>query len=117
MYSRFSNLKISYKLTVVVILTIVLTIALYGTYFDHYLKKSFYDNTKKRMQYATEKVYFDLVGLQSELYKNINYLQEDESFLASVSFINNYGDKNNYNPALIDEEKKALLNHLLSTAK
>ncbi|MCD6259725.1 MAG: EAL domain-containing protein [Helicobacteraceae bacterium] len=117
MYSRFSNLKLSYKLTVVVILTIVLSIALYGTYFDHYLKKSFYENTKKRMQYATEKIYFDLIELQGELYKNINYLQEDESFLASINFINSYGDKNNYNTSLIDEEKKVLLNHLLNTAK
>ena len=117
MYSRFSNLKLSYKLTVVVILTIVLTIALYGTYFDMHLKKSFYENTKKRMQYATEKIYFDLVQLQGELYKNTNYFQEDESFLASLSFINTYSDKNNYNAPLIDEEKKILLNHLLHTSK
>lgn len=117
MSNRFSNLKLSYKLTIVVILAIVLSIALYGTYFDLHLKKSFYENTKKRMQYATDKVYFDLIELQSELYQNSNYLQNDESFLASLGFINSYGDKNNYNPFLIDEEKKALLDHLLNSAK
>lgn len=117
MYNRFSNLKLSYKLTVVMVLAIVLSVALYGAYFDRHLKKSFYENTKKRMQYATEKVYYDLIQLRSELYQKTNYLQEDESFLASVNFINSYEDKNNYNAFLIDEEKKALLNHLLSTVK
>ena len=117
MYNRFFNLKLSYKLSIVVILAIVLSIALYGSYFDHHLKKNFEDTTKKKLRYAVEKVYYDLIELRSELYKKANYLQEDPSFLASLNFINDYEDKKNYNAPLIDEEKKALLAYLLGTMK
>ena len=49
--------------------------------------------------------------------EGIGFLKTDEDFMASVELIANYQDKNNYNAALLDEEKKELTNYLLTKVK
>ena len=49
--------------------------------------------------------------------EGIGFLKTDEDVMASVELIANYQDKNNYNAALLDEEKKELTNYLLTKVK
>ena len=116
-FSLFSNLKLSYKLSVAVLLAVVLALALYGGYLYLFLQKNHEKITKEAMAHAISKVESDLQTRLRGTTKGVDFVQNDETVLASLDLINRYGSQKLYNRVLIDEEKKLLLEQLLANLK
>jgi len=97
--------KISF---LVVLVLLVIQITQIVT-FEFFLKKNFEDKNIVKLQNTIGLIRNNIKNTQFELQKGIEFLNNDENILASIYFINNYQDKNNYNSALLDEEKKEYL--------
>lgn len=99
------------------VLAFLFSFAAVGFYFDSFLKQNYLQNTKKRMLHGYQRINANLMNISDELKKGIDFIQTDESFLASIDLINNYQDKENYNAILLDEEKKSIAKQLLDRVK
>lgn len=113
-YKRF---RLTNKLAFLVMIVILTSFGILGFYFDSFLKENDFENTKKRMLHAYSRMAQNLIHTEKELKQGISFIKDDEHLLASVSLINNYQDKENYNAALLDEEKKIIAKALLDRVK
>lgn len=105
------------KLATAVVLTVLAALLAQGLYFDAYLRQSFHALAAQRVQQAFERVQAQISGIEQRLLGGVDFVRNDEPMLASVALINRYQDKANYNPFLIDEEKKTLAEGLLSRVR
>ena len=113
----FRNKGLATRFALWVALLTVLVISSLGIYFDSFLRTSFLENARTRMNYGFERLNFNLGQIESSLREGVAFLHEDELALASVSLINLYEDRDQYNSFLLDEEKKALAKELLNKVK
>ncbi|MCI5190267.1 MAG: HAMP domain-containing protein, partial [Candidatus Electrothrix sp. AS4_5] len=114
---KFKKINLASKLSLLIVLGVLAAVSVLGCYFDSFLEETFLEDAKSRILYGFQRLASDLEKETEELKESISFVQNDESFLASVELINNYQDKNNYNAVLLDEEKKALTQQLLSRVK
>jgi len=113
----YRKIGLNNKLSLFIILIILTSFGVVGVYFDSFLKESHFQNTKKKMHNAYNRMEINLSGAEDKLKKWASFIQEDEYLLASVALIDNYQDKQNYNASLLDEEKKYIASQLLSRVK
>ena len=114
---RSGHFSLMTKLSVLVTFAVLIVLVLLGYYFDSFLKERFQEDTQLRMMRGYERLTHDLKNFERDLRDGIAFIKTDEKTIASIELINNYQDKNNYNAFLIDEEKKALAEELLSRVK
>ncbi|MCI5179665.1 MAG: EAL domain-containing protein [Candidatus Electrothrix sp. AW3_4] len=114
---KFKKINLASKLSLLIVLGVLAAVSVLGCYFDSFLEETFLEDAKSRILYGFQRLASDLEKETEELKESISFVQNDESFLASVELINNYQDQNNYNAVLLDEEKKALTQQLLSRVK
>lgn len=105
------------KISFIVIISIVATMTIIGVYFDFFLKENYEKQTRLKFQFAENRVATDIVKTQNKLNEGIDFIAKDQVLLASISLINNYQNKQNYNAILLDEEKKIIANKLLEKVK
>jgi signal transduction histidine kinase len=111
------NLKLTDKLSFMLVGVIILMLGIIGVYFDMFLKESYLEDTKKRMLHGYDRLVSSLSAMEKELQDGVSFINSDEGMLASIELINNYQDKTNYSAILLDEEKKLIADELLSRAK
>lgn len=116
-FNRMKSLKLTGKLSLLIIFGIIVSTGALGFYFDSFLKTNFLEDATKRILYGFQRLEFDTVAISQELLEGISFIQTDEHFLASIDLINNYQDKDNYNAVLLDEEKKIINRQLLTRVK
>ena len=109
--------QLSNRLALLVTLAVVLTVVALGVYFDVYLRASFLETTRARMQHVYQRLDYNLSHIEEELKEGAAFAAKNEQLIASVELINRYQDKSSYSIALIDEEKKTLTLELLARVK
>jgi diguanylate cyclase (GGDEF)-like protein len=105
------------KLALILVASTAVMFLASGVYFDYFLRENFVKTAHQRIEYAFHRLHIDLGIVESDLKKGIAFIKDDESFLASVELINTYQDKDHYDAILLDEEKKRLVEELLSRVK
>ena len=100
-----------------VLLSVVVAVALYGGYLYLFLQKNHEEQTYERMQHAINKVDTDIQSKIKTLNQGVEFVEKDETVLASLDLIGRYGTQELYNSVLVDEEKKSLLEQLLANLK
>ncbi|PLA74624.1 hypothetical protein CYQ88_04750 [Hydrogenovibrio sp. SC-1] len=105
------------KISFIVLISIVATMGIIGVYFDFFLKENYEKQTRLKFLYAENRVATDIVNTQTKLEEGIDYISKDQALQASISLVNNYQDKQNYNAILLDEEKKIIAELLLEKVK
>lgn len=105
------------KLALLVTLTVVVALVTLGVCFDLFLRDSFLQGTRVRMQHGYQRLSYNLNRIEEALKKGTALAAGTESLIASVELINRYQNKADYNTFLIDEEKKALALELLQRVK
>lgn len=113
----YRSLKLRGKLAFILIAAIITLSVIIGLYFDYFLRDNFAKTAQERIDYAFHRFNIDLQKTESELKKGIAFIKDDEALLASIELINTYQDKADYNAVLLDEEKKHLVEELLSRVK
>lgn len=111
------NLKLTTKISVITVFLITVSIVVLGFNFDTFLKDNYFERAKEQISYAKDIVAIDFKSAEEELKTGIEFMQRDNSIIASVDLINNYQNKDNYNSALLDEEKKDITRDLLEKVK
>lgn len=111
------NLKLSFKLSFLVLSLLLVSIVSLWIYFDNFLKNSYFLQAQKRVDYAFERLSSDMYKISQNLQNGVAFIDHDEAFISSVELINNYQDKQKYNSALLDEEKKSIADTLLQKVK
>ncbi|MEY3447145.1 MAG: hypothetical protein RIR45_1900 [Pseudomonadota bacterium] len=117
MKHRLLRNRLSAKLSLLVTLTILLVVLALGVNFEAFLRQSFLESTRVRMQHTFERLDANLGQIESDLKVGVAFASQEESLVASIELINQYQDKANYNEALIDEEKKTLALEVLERVK
>ena len=97
--------NITNKLATIIIAGIVSFAICLGIYFDNYLKDTYYEEAKKKIEYGFSRLILEVQKIESNLKSGISFVQNDEAFIASIDLVNSYQDKNNYNEILLDEDK------------
>ena len=100
-----------------VTLAVMLALLALGVNFEMFLRQSFLDNTRARMQRVYQRLNSNLEKIESEQGKRLEFFAQDESLIASIDLINQYQVKTRYNYALFDEEKKSLAQKTLERVK
>lgn len=108
---------LTFKLSLLATLAVMLSVVAMGVYFDSFLRESFLEGTRVRMQHAYQRLDYNLNRIEGAVKKGAAYAAKDEQLIASIDLINRYQDKANYNTPLIDEEKKTLALELLNRVK
>ena len=111
------NFSLTDKLSLLLIVIIVLSSVALGFYFDTFLKDNYFQTTQKRMYHGFHRMSSDLSKITDDLSRGTDFIQSDESILASIDLVNNYQDKMHYNAILLDEEKKSIAELLLTKVK
>lgn len=111
------KLNILNKLSITIIAGIASFAIILGIYFDGYLKEVYFKQTKKKMEQGFSKLAWDVQKIESNLKSGISFVQNDETFIASIDLVNSYQNKNDYNNVLIDEEKKIIASKMLDKVK
>jgi diguanylate cyclase (GGDEF)-like protein len=111
--SPAKHTRLTVKLAAMVTLVGSLMLIAIGFHFDSFLRASFLESTQTRMQHAFQRLAFNIRSIEEQLKEGVAFIQDDEEMIASINLINTYEDKDNYNPFLIDEEKKLLAGELL----
>ncbi len=113
------NIKFSlvWKITILVVLAVFLSQVVQILSFEYFLKNSYLNRAKIKMNNAINIVKHDMQTTSDKLKKSVKFVDCDESILASIYFVNNYQNKKTYNGYLVDEEKKKILNQLLYRVK
>ena len=114
---KFRGVNLTGKLSLLVVIGVLASVSVLGCYFDSFLEETFLEDAKSRILFGFQRLSTDLKTATEELKEGIFFVKTDENFLASVELINNYQDKNNYNAALLDEEKKVITQQLLNRVK
>ena len=109
--------QLSTRLALLVTLAVVVTVVALGVYFDVFLRASFLETTRARMQHVYQRLDYNLSRIEEELKEGAAFASKNEQLMASVELINRYQDKSSYSVALIDEEKKTLALELLARVK
>ena len=109
--------QLTTKLALLVTLVVVVTVVALGIYFDVFLRESFLESTRVRMQHAYQRLSYNLTRIEGDLKEGAAFAAKDEQLIASVELINRYQDKSRYSIALIDEEKKTLALEMLERVK
>ncbi|MGB3751417.1 MAG: ATP-binding protein [Arcobacteraceae bacterium] len=117
MNNFFIKLRLIKKISFLVVLAIVISQLTHMVFFEYFLKESYTKEAITKIKYVKDIIKEDILQTQDELKKGIALVDSDESILASLYFINNYQDKNNYNASLLDEEKKRISEELLDRVK
>ncbi|MGZ8546313.1 MAG: putative bifunctional diguanylate cyclase/phosphodiesterase [Sulfuricurvum sp.] len=105
------------KLSLILIASIVIMSGILQWYFNSFLQKKYDETVERQVTYAFNNFNSHRLLLEKALKKGVSFVQEDESFIASVDLINSYQDKNNYDAILLDEEKKKIAQQLLESVK
>ncbi|MBU0632829.1 EAL domain-containing protein [bacterium] len=111
------KLKLTTKISLITLFSIIISIGVLGFYFDEFLKTIYFEDAKHRIDNAKEKIYFDIKNKESDLIKGVSFIKDDKAMIASISLINDYQEKTNYNAILLDEEKKDIAAQLLRRVK
>jgi diguanylate cyclase (GGDEF)-like protein len=111
------NIKLSHKLSFLVIFLLLFSVISLWVYFDNFLKDADFQQTQKRIDYAYKRFSSDINKISENLKSGIGFIDGDDELLASVELINNYQNKEKYNVFLLDEEKKIIANTLLQKVK
>jgi diguanylate cyclase (GGDEF)-like protein len=111
------NLKLSHKLSFLVISLLLTSVVSLWAYFDNFLKDADFQQTQKQVDYAYARFSSDIHKISENLISGISFIDNDEELISSIELINNYQDKEHYNTVLLDEEKKIILNELLEKVK
>ena len=111
------KLSLINKLATVIVLGILSLALTLGIYFDNYLKDTYFKEAKKKIEHAFSRLISEVQKIENNLKSGISFVQNDDSFIASVDLVNSYQNKENYNNALIDEEKKLIVSKLLDKVK
>jgi diguanylate cyclase (GGDEF)-like protein len=109
--------KLSAKISILIVVSVIISVFLNGLYFDKFIKEQFFEGVKQKTASAIDKIISDIDIFQNNLQKNLSFVEKDSSLIASVSLINNYQDKMNYNIYLLDEEKKYIASQLYKKVK
>jgi diguanylate cyclase (GGDEF)-like protein len=109
--------KLSTKIIFTIVFAVVISVGINGIYFDSFIKERFFHDVKQKTISAKNRVVTDILKLENALKKGIGFVHDDETLIASISLINNYQDKDNYNIYLLDEEKKYIANRLYEKVK
>ncbi|WP_373073152.1 putative bifunctional diguanylate cyclase/phosphodiesterase [Sulfurimonas sp.] len=81
------------------------------------MKNNYLENTKVQMKHGYERLHSDIIDIENELKRSVEQIRSDKYMISSISLVNNYQDKQNYNSILLDEEKKIIANMLLNKVK
>ncbi len=111
------QLRLTTKISMITVVSLTIFVVILGFYFDKFLKHNYYNDAKKKILYAQDRVYENFKDTEEELISGIGFVQTDTMLIASVELINNYQDKQNYNAILLDEEKKDIAKILLDKVK
>ncbi|MCI5222247.1 MAG: EAL domain-containing protein [Candidatus Electrothrix sp. AR4] len=111
------HINLTGKLSLLVTFGVIVSVGILSCYFDSFLKNNFFEDTTERMLNGFQHLESDIKTISQDLQEGIFFIQTDEFFLASIDLINNYQDTNNYNAALLDEEKKSIAQQLLNRVK
>ncbi|MBA3025236.1 MAG: EAL domain-containing protein [Sulfurimonas sp.] len=111
------TIKLSYKLSFLVISLLLASVVSLWIYFDNFLKDADFQQTQKQIDHAYKRFASDINTISVNLKDGVAFIDSDEDFFASVELINNYQNKENYNAALLDEEKKIIADKLLQKVK
>lgn len=107
-------IPLNIKLTLYTLLLIIISTITMALVTDRYINDFF----KKSIKAELREVFYDVSKsfktLETNLAKNIHFISKNESIIASLNLIKNYEDKNNYDSIIFDEEKKKIVNVLLS---
>lgn len=109
--------RLTTKISIITVLSLIIFVVILGFYFDEFLKRNYYNDAKKKIIHAQDRIYEDIKDTDKELISGIGFIQTDDSLIASIELINNYQDKQNYNAILLDEEKKDVAQILLDKVK
>ena len=109
--------KLTTKISLITLFSIITSIGVLGFYFDEFLKNIYFEDAKQRISNAKEKIYFDIKNKEQDLIKGVSFIQDDRTMKASIALINNYQNKKHYNAVLLDEEKKDIALQLLRRVK
>jgi len=105
------------KIVILVLVALVLTQFFQIVSFEFLLKKNFEKINILKIKEVISSVKLDIHKTIDNLNRGVVSIKRDRSLLASLYFINNYQDKQNYNSALLDEEKKRIANKLLDKVR
>jgi len=81
---------------------------------DNYLYSYFHKDAKNNLHRAFDDLSFQLKLVEKDLLESMYIIAQNESVIASLNLINNYEDISDYNNALFDEEKKRIIEILLT---
>lgn len=116
-FPLISRLNLANKLALIFTSAILAVLLILGSYFDAFLKESYLESGKKRIEHGLQRLAYNLDNIEYALRDGIEFAKTDRSLVASVELINKYEDPANYNVYLIDEEKKSIANVLLNRVK
>ena len=111
------KLKLTNKISIIVISSIVATVVILSLYFNSFLEDNFTLKAQKRILHGYNRLNSNIDNIKNELTRGVIFIREDENLLASIDLINDYQDKQNYNAILLDEEKKTIAKQLLDRVK
>ncbi|MBN2823683.1 MAG: hypothetical protein JXQ76_00040, partial [Campylobacterales bacterium] len=111
------HLKLSTKFVLFSIVTFTVAFSSIAIYFSIYIQEEerikAHNNTLKLFTNIAQ----DIRAIENNLIKQTYFVDTEESILASIYFINTYENSKDYEPHLIDEEKKLIADALLKRAK
>jgi len=99
-------MKLSTKISLFTIVTFLLAVAALGFYFDTFLTQQYFQDAKKKIIYAQERLAYDFTKTENRLHERLDFLKDEIGLISSMELINNYQNRHNYNAILLDEEKK-----------
>jgi diguanylate cyclase (GGDEF)-like protein len=103
-------MSLSKKIAIFTIVTVILSVGMNGIYFDSFIKKQFFLDVQQKSLMARDIVVDNISDIEIDLENSINTKSRD--LIASISLINNYQNKDDYNVFLLDEEKKYIAENL-----
>ncbi len=111
MLYRPKSFNLTNKLSFLLIVSIVMTVTILQIYFNTFLAQKYREQAQQRINYTLDHFTTRVGLIKKELREGVLFIQDDESFIASIELINNYQDTQNYPAILLDEEKKRLRNN------
>ena len=117
MYNFFIKRSLIKKISLLVASAIVISQLTQILFFEYYLKQSYTQEAITKINHAKNIIKEDMLQVEDEIKKGVEYIDTDELLLSSLYFVNNYQDKQNYNATLLDDEKKRICEQLLIKVK
>jgi len=114
---RAFKLKLSTKFVLFSIITFSVAFASITIYFYIYINEQEAFKAKSNTVKLFKNIAQDIQKIQDNLIQQTYFLDNEESMLASIYFINTYEHSKDYEKALIDEEKKSVVDSLHQRAR